>query len=201
MIQSKRNYTDQVFKDRIPPGLQIISTTFLDCIFEQCEFNDTMLTDCRFVNCEFHKCDCSLIQVPGCTFSGTRFMETKLMGVNWSQADWADYGLGKPLEFTKCSLSHSTFIGVQLGSVKMKQCQAINVDFREASLCEADFTFTDLQDSLFQGTDLRKADLRSAKNYAIDPSQNKIGKAKFALPEAMALLYSMDIIIDEPGTL
>ena len=197
MIQSKSNYTDHVFKDRISPGLQIITTTFLDCIFEQCKFNESVFTDCRFVNCEFNKCDCSLIQVPGSTFSGTRFDETKLMGINWSQANWAEYSLGESLEFNNCAMNHSTFIGVQLGSVKMKRCQAINVDFREASFCEADFSFTDLRDSLFQGTDLRKADLRYAKNYRIDPSQNKIQKAMFTLPEAMALLYSMDIKIDE----
>jgi len=41
------------------------------------------------------------------------------------------------------------------------------------------------------------ADLRFARNYQIDPSQNKVHKARFSLPEAMSLLYSMDIDLDE----
>jgi uncharacterized protein YjbI with pentapeptide repeats len=105
--------------------------------------------------------------------------------------------IGNPLEFIKCSLNHSTFLGVHLGTVKMKRCEAINVDFREAKISGADLAFTDLKDSLFQHTDLSKADLRYAKNYNIDPSQNTILKARFSLPEAMALLYSMDIELAE----
>jgi uncharacterized protein YjbI with pentapeptide repeats len=71
------------------------------------------------------------------------------------------------------------------------------VDFREANLSCADFSFTDLKDSLFQSTNLNGADFRHAKNYHIDPSKNDIRKGKFSLPEAMALLHSMDIeIID-----
>lgn len=88
-------------------------------------------------------------------------------------------------------------MATNLGAVKFRRCEAINVDFREAKLPLADFAFTNLQDSLFQSTDLTAADFRYARNYQIDPSQNKIQNARFSLPEAMALLYSMDIeIID-----
>lgn len=80
----------------------------------------------------------------------------------------------------------------------MERCEAINVDFREANLSQADFAFTDLKDSLFQSTNLTGADLHNTVNYQIDPSQNNIQNARFSLPEAMALLYSMDIQIVDP---
>jgi len=197
MIQSESNYSDHVFKDLDLSAIQVSRTTFLDCTFQGCDLTETVFSHCRFVNCQFKDCNGSLFQVPGCSFSSCRFLGTRLVGVNWSQANWPDSEIGEPLEFQQCSLNHSTFIGAKLGSVKIRRCEAINVDFREASLSEADFSFSDLRESLFQGTDLSKADFRYARNYHIDPLHNKILKAKFSLPEALSLLYSMDIEIEE----
>jgi len=42
---------------------------------------------------------------------------------------------------------------------------------------------------------LTEADLSKARNYLIDPGLNQLKKAKFSLPEAMSLLYNMDIIL------
>jgi hypothetical protein len=43
---------------------------------------------------------------------------------------------------------------------------------------------------------LTKADFRKAFNYGIDFKFNNLKKAKFSLPEAIALLTSLDIILD-----
>jgi len=50
---------------------------------------------------------------------------------------------------------------------------------------------------MFGNTNLTEADLSRACNYRIDPAQNVLGQAKFSLPEAMSLLYSMDIVLVE----
>ena len=73
----------------------------------------------------------------------------------------------------------------------------MDVDFRECDLSQADFAGTDLADSLFLATNLTQADFSRARNYQIDPSQNIVDEAKFSLPEAMSLLYSMDIVLVE----
>jgi uncharacterized protein YjbI with pentapeptide repeats len=70
---------------------------------------------------------------------------------------------------------------------------AVNVDFREADLSKADFGGSDLSDSLFLNTTLVEADLSRARNYTIAPNANELRKAKFSLPEAMSLLYNLDI--------
>ena len=197
MIQSHHEYSDQTYTGLEMTGIHIQAATFLDCTFDRCTFSESVFENCRLLDCEFKDCNCSLLQVPGTAISGGRFKNTKLIGVNWSQADWPGHGIGNPLSFNKCFLNHSTFLGVHLGAVKLQRCEAINVDFREATISRADFAFTNLKDSLFQSTDLSEADLRYARNYDIDPSQNKILKARFSLPEALALLYSMDIEISE----
>ena len=112
-------------------------------------------------------------------------------------ADWPANELGPKIEFYSSSLNHSTFIGLNLNGIPVVNCQAVNVDFREADLSDSDFSGSNLSDSLFIHTNLTAADLSQARNYSIDPGLNNIKKARFLLPEAMSLLYNMDIILDE----
>ena len=196
-INSQTTYTDQVFKGIHLDGQRIHSTEFYDCKFIRCSFAETIFSGCRFVSCTFRGCDLSLLQLPGCTFSATRFEDSKVIGVDWTQADWSATTLGEPISFFKSTLNHATFIGLDLKGIEIKDCIAANVDFREADLSRADFTGTDLSESLFVNTDLSAADLSRARNYNIAPGQNNIKQAKFSLPEAMSLLYHLDIDLIE----
>lgn len=136
--------------------------------------------------------------MPESIFSSTRFEDSKIIGINWAQADWPSPGLGKPLKLIRSVISHSTFIGLNLAGILVKDCIAVDVDFREADLSRADFTGTDLARSLFNDTNLTAADLSQARNYDINPVQNNLTSARFSLPEAMSLLYSMEIeLIDQ----
>ena len=119
------------------------------------------------------------------------------MGLNWARANWDRCRFGKPLQYERCILSHSTFIGLELEGVKLVDCQAHNVDFRQAKLSKATFKGTDLEEAIFHETDLSKADLRGARNYRINPGENRLTKARFNMPEAMSLLYSLDIRLEE----
>jgi fluoroquinolone resistance protein len=49
--------------------------------------------------------------------------------------------------------------------------------------------------SVFDRTNLEKADFRSAGNYSIDPTTNKIKKARFSLDGVAGLLDKYDIEI------
>jgi uncharacterized protein YjbI with pentapeptide repeats len=199
-IDSQSDYTDRTFKEVRLDGEQLVSSEFYDCTFARCSFARSTFRACRFVNCTFQQCDLSLIQVADSAFSGTRFEDSKVVGVDWTQADWTAVGLGDPIGFSKCAISHSTFIGLSLKEIRIKECIATDVDFREADLTKADFADTDLSESLFGCTNLTEADLSSARNYHISPEQNVLKQAKFSLPEAMALLYSMDIVLIEEET-
>jgi uncharacterized protein YjbI with pentapeptide repeats len=122
---------------------------------------------------------------------------SKIIGVDWTHADWSSTKLADPIRFFKCDISHSTFIGLSLKKVQIKDCAAKDVDFREVDLTGAVFTGTDLSESLFNGTNLTKADLSRSRNYHIDPGQNILKRTKFSLPEALSLLYSLDIVLTE----
>ena len=94
-------------------------------------------------------------------------------------------------------LNYSVFIGLQLDNLQLEKCIAREVDFSDAGLKKAAFTGTDLQNAIFRNTDLSESNFVGALNYAISPQLNKLKGAKFSLPEAVSLLYGLDIIIED----
>lgn len=195
MIDAGTPYTDRTFRGIDQSGGNISESEFYDCVFEACSFLEVRFEKCRFVQCSFQNCDLSVIHVPGSSFTAVRFVGSKLIGVDWTQAHWPAERLDGALGFERCALSHSTFIGLSMPRLQVRDCEAVDVDFREARLTGADFRGTNLTESLFLGTDLTGADFSQARDYRIDVRQNVVKGAKFALPEAVSLLYSLDIVL------
>jgi len=183
-------FTGRDFKKRT-----ITSRRFSACIFRNCDFTGAAFRFCKFRDCSFESCNLSLVKLGGSLFSGTSFKDSKLVGINWTEAAWPRIKLSCPLQFDGCLLNDSTFLGLSLSGTRITRCQAKEADFREADLSKADLTHTDFSGALFGSTDLTGANLDQARNYAIRISDNKVKDAKFSMPEAMALLYCLDIKI------
>jgi uncharacterized protein YjbI with pentapeptide repeats len=111
-------------------------------------------------------------------------------------ASWPRVKLSGLLQFVNFVISHSNFLGLSLRGARFTKCFAKGADFREADLAGADLTHTDFADGLFGKTNLTGADLTRARNYSIRVSDNQVKEAKFSMPEAMALLYCLDIKIN-----
>ncbi len=136
--------------------------------------------------------------MPNSTFRDVVFEQSKVVGVNWTEATWGlKGGILNSITFEESTLNYSTFIGIGLRGIKIKKCVAKDVDFADADLTGADFRETDLTDSRFLHSNLTGADFRNARGYAISPTLNTLKKTQFSLPEAMALLYGLDIILSE----
>ena len=200
MVFDQATYEDQVFHEVDLTEGTVADVSFSGCRFEEVTLTSTQLLRCTFQSCVFENCDLSMASVKGCVFRGVTFQRCRLVGVNFAVAEWpkADQPrLHHPVDFAGCALNYANFYGVALGDIMMKDCVAHEADFTQANLKGATLSGTDFERSIFYETDLSKADLRGARNYLISPSENTIKKAKFALPEAMGLLYSMDIEIDD----
>lgn len=196
-INDSQEYYDQTFENVHLEQSEILTGEFTDCTFIKCSFEAAVLSNCRFSSCTFRECNLSLAQIPGSAFPSTRFEKSKLLAIDWTQGNWSQSAFNNLDGFFDCVISHSTFIGLGLEGIQIKNCVANEVDFREADLSKVSFKGTDLAKSIFGNTNLSEADLSRARNYQIDPGVNTLKGARFALPEAMSLLYSMDIIIDE----
>lgn len=190
-------YEDQTFDGLVLAGEDIRAKEFESCTFVGCSFLETTFTACRFVDCEFVRCDLSLCRVEDCAFTSVKFIDSQVIGVNWTEASWPARGLFNAIGFERCAISHSTFIGLGLRRVEIVDCVARDTDFAEADLTQASCAGTDFKDSRFLHTDLTKADFTGATNYAIAANLNVLRKTRFALPEAMSLLYGLDIILTE----
>jgi fluoroquinolone resistance protein len=196
-IQSDQTFFDEQFHGLKLEQAIIHSSKFENCSFVYCNFNGASFLSCRFIDCNFYSCDLSLLQVANCNITKINIESCKAIGINWTKANWSDSALTNRINFAESTINHSTFIGLYLSNIKIINCIVHDVDFRETNLTKADLSGSDLTKSIFGNTILSGADLNQARNYQINPCANKLSGAKFTLPEALALLYSMDIILDE----
>ena len=77
-----------------------------------------------------------------------------------------------------------------------KDCSLKEVDFSEVDLSGAGFQNCDLSGTAFNRSILEKADFRTAYQYNIDPSLNKMKQAKFAATGLEGLLSKFQLDID-----
>jgi len=190
---SQHYYQNLNFKDINLSLKTIEAKEFDNCTFSACNFTETKFQKCKFYECTFNKCNLSLMTVLNSSFFDIVFENSKAIGINWSNAAWPRIKVNSPLQFYKCVLNYSSFFGLCLREIIIVECNAEEVDFREADCTNATFTHTDFTKSLFSKTNLTKADFTEATNYNIDVFLNEIKKAKFSLPEATSLLRSLDI--------
>jgi fluoroquinolone resistance protein len=185
------------FKNANHKGGAFRSKEFETCTFVKCNFRDCTFQYCSFRDCVFRACDLGMVKFDGCTFVNCQFDHCELIGINWPESGWAKGRLHEPVHFTECALNHSTFTGLNLRGITIGKCTALDVDFTGCDLTRCDCRGTDFAGSTFMHTNLTQADFRGARNYAIAAASNTLKKTKFSLPEAMSLLYSLDIQLSE----
>lgn len=101
------------------------------------------------------------------------------------------------MDFEGCRLDHGTFISLDLKGTSFIRAKARHLDFESADLTKANFSDADLEGARFVSCDLTEANFVGAENYQIDAAQNTLHKTRFSLPEAVALLHSLDIVLED----
>lgn len=196
-FETETEFSDRTFGEIALQAEEIEGKSFYACTFSYCSLAETQFRHCRFSDCHFSDCDLSLINVEGSSFRETTFERSTVMGVNWTLASWPDFVRRAPIGFQECTLDYATFIGLTLEEIRFQQCHARDVDFTEADLAHADFRGTALPQSRFNQTDLTEANFEGATDYRIDVTCNTVTGARFSFPEAISLLYSLDIVLVE----
>lgn len=181
-----QNFTTETF-NQVYKGSQ----EFVECTFNGVDFTSSRLTLSKFIECVFEKCNLSNVEVKNATFRHCEFRESKLLGINWTTANT----FANP-KIDQSQLDYSIF-----NSMVLKKCEITNsslkeVDFNGADLTGSTFTGSDFFGANFSRANLTMCDFRTAKNYSIEPTYTIVAKAKFSLPEAIALLKSFDVTIE-----
>ncbi len=199
LIMNQKEMNGQEFKHIILQDELLKNKVFTSCVFKKCSFQKSTFLNSKFQDCKFQDCDFGLVTLKECFFKNVLFEDSQIIGVSWVDTNLAQakYFLGKPVDFIKCALNHSTFMGLNLKDIIITKCIAHNVSFEEANLSNSNCTYTDFLDSRFLNTNLSHADFTGAINYSISASLNTLKKTKFSFPEAMSLLYGLDIILSD----
>lgn len=190
-IESHSIYDNKCFSSgKLSEKHRVVEAEFSGCVFKNCKFFEVSFFDCTFENCRFENCDLASISIKHTSFQDVLFIDSKLTGIQWNDAS-----IPLDVNFRRCLLNYSGFIGVDLRNTEMVECQLKEVDFTEANLTKANCKYSDFSGARFINTDLTHTDLTDATNYSIHPDGNKLRKTKFSLPEALSLLEVYDIII------
>jgi fluoroquinolone resistance protein len=154
------------------------------CTFNSVDFTEENLSGIAFIDCKFDSCNLSMCRVESATFQDVTFRDCKILGVRFDTV--TPFGLS--LRFQNCQLQHASFLGMRMKKTPYIQCVLEGADFTGADLTEAVFQETDLRNATFERSILEKADFRSARNFSIDPEQNRMKKARFSKDNIAGLL-------------
>ncbi len=165
--------------------------TYENCEFKNCKFENSPFNHLIFIDCTFTDCNLSNVSLTQTSFREVSFSNCKMIGLHFENCMPFLFAVS----FAKCQLNLSSFYKVNLKKTTFTNCELKEVDFTEANLSEASIVECDCQLAVFDDTNLEKADLSSAYHYQIDPSKNKIKKAKFSREGLAGLLLHHQIII------
>ncbi|MGY4109641.1 pentapeptide repeat-containing protein [Aeromonas encheleia] len=166
----------------------IYAKVFEDCVFVNCSFNGAHFQRCKFVDCVFKNSDLSNLRVDSSRFLAVLYEECKIIGVDWSKAEWSRFVVPGQLMFKKSILNDSSFFGLKLLGMIMEECKVRAADFRGGDFSKSDFSYSDFTESMFGNTNLNGTDFREATNYRIDVRDNHLKGTKFTRLEAIHLL-------------
>ncbi|MFK7747017.1 MAG: pentapeptide repeat-containing protein [Kordia sp.] len=178
---TKIDYTQQAF----PKG------EYDNCTFVNCKFEAVYLSTITFLECTFDTCDMTNTKVKSTSFNEVNFVNCKLLGVDFSVCNHFLFSV----TFKACNLELASFAELNMKQTNFSKSNLQKVDFTATNLESAVFDDCDLKAAIFEQTNLEKADFISARNYSIDPIQNRLKKAQFSRKEIHGLLTNYDIKI------
>jgi uncharacterized protein YjbI with pentapeptide repeats len=157
--------------------------------FTNCQFSDIAGID--FTDCSFIRCNLSNAAVKACKMQDIEFIDCKLLGVNFFETK--DFGFS--VRFENCVLDYASFDNKKLNKSVFINCRLQYTNFTQADLSKSKLVNCDLSGALFYQTNLTGVDFTSSQNFDIDPTSNRIKKAKFLSADLAGLLTKFDIII------
>ncbi|MBR9727367.1 pentapeptide repeat-containing protein [Shewanella intestini] len=192
-IEDNQYYYQQVFQGVSLSAATITHVEFECCQFIECDFSASTFRHCKFAQCQFQQVNLSLAKLPFSAFYEVSFTDSKLTGIDWTQADWPSLHNDPMLRFNQCLLTDSSFYGLVIQGSQFIDCKLKNVDFTDTDLTASSLQNSDLQYAQFMRTNLKQCNFTDAMNYHIDLHQNTITQATFSRFEALSLLEALSI--------
>ncbi|MDA3940089.1 MAG: pentapeptide repeat-containing protein [Spirochaetia bacterium] len=164
---------------------------FYNCDFRGCNFTQAILSSSDFESCSFIDCNFTNPIIVQTKFIDVKYEKCKLMGLNFYLCSQFAFDV----TFDECLISNCNFGQMKMKSSKFTKCEIIESYFQDTFLEGATFEGSNFKGTLFHNTNLEKASFCNASGYNIDPTVNRIRKAKFTVPDVLNLLNTFNIEI------
>lgn len=171
----------------------IADSSFESCTFKDIDFTALSLKSIKFITCTFENCNLANCSLQGSIFQDITFRSCKLLGLHFDDAN----PFGFSCQFLNCQMNHASFYQMQLQNCSFICCNLLGSDFSEVKAQGVSFEGSNLQDVVFERTDLRKANLLATQGLFLDPDENHIEKAKINRLQLHGLLSKYNIEIHE----
>ena len=163
-----------------------------NCTFKNINFSNLILNSIEFTDCTFVSCDFSMAKLDRVSLSKIKFIQCKLLGIDFGKCSSSSFSVS----FDNCVLNYCLFLKLNVRKTIFKNCSIKEAVFSESNLSEASFLLCDLSNTVFEKCNLTHCDFRTAQNYSINPSENKIKNALFSYPGVLGLLNQFNIKIE-----
>jgi len=186
------SHQDQTFERQAFRDGELDRREVESCRFIQCDLSNISLCEVDFVDCRFEGCNLSMLQPEQCGMKKVAFSDCKLLGVDFGKCK----SFAFEVSFSRCTLDFARFMAVPLKGALFEDCSIREANFTAADLTRARFLECNLDRAVFSRTKLEQADLRTARNFVIDPEQNRVAKAKFSTHNVAGLLHKYGIVVE-----
>lgn len=186
-----RIYENQTITQNTFLEAGMYSIEYFECTIERCNLFEQELTDCIFSNCTFKDCDFSMCKLTNTQMNDVRFENCKVMGVDFSRCP----GFLFEVNFADCILDFCSFEKLKMANTSFRKCSMKGVDLVGTQLQNSLFHQVNLEEATFFNTNLKEANLSTAHNFTISPTQNNIRKAIFSENNLSGLLHEFGISI------
>lgn len=194
---------------RLPAGALVEGEVFHDvdiaaltklelyrCHFDNCRFGDAVFSRVVIEDCDFVGCDLTRISWGDSSLRGVRFVDCKLLGVNFAKAND-----NPDVSFERCLLRYAVFDGVSLRGARFVDCQMAESSFVEADLQESDFSSSTLTHAVFKRCQMAGADFSTAVELLFDAGVNDAKDAFISVETAIHMAQSLGLRVaghDDP---
>ena len=187
LIHTHKTFEKVSFIDK-----KVNNREFEDCVFKNCDFSNSDFSNNTFMDCEFIDCNLSMTQLTGTSLKTVDFKNCKLLGIHFHTC--ADFLFS--VNFQDCVLDYSSFANKKMPKTKFTNCSIKEVSLIGTNLTNSVFENCNLDNAIFNDTQLAGTNFTTAYNYKIDPEFNPMKKAKFSNQGIVGLLDKYDIKIE-----
>lgn len=196
---SSQRFVDERFEgltaeDLLAGGAALAGNEFDGCTFVSCDLTEASLRGAQLYDCHFERSELPLVDLTEASLRGVTFDRCRLTGVDIGVL--ARDPLGVEASFRGCDLSFALFRKLDLTRFSFEECIFNRAEFKSCHMPAVAFDGCDLTSCLFDECDLTRADLRTARNYFISPTRNRIKGLRASVPEALSFLAAIDVVLE-----